>query len=154
MSIPFGIYNSSNVNNIINSTLQVSTYSYTFNNTPADSIIYPQLISGKEIQNKICCAVSAYASFDNELKSNNPLTNIEFYFLNNLNKNEVPNLYITSDTYLDFNPNPNGYFGYNSMSANFENMDLRLFPYLALKTTLGTIIIKVLTFYIFLLTKI
>lgn len=151
MSIPFGIYNSSNVDNIINSTLQVSTYSYTFNNTPADSIIYPQLISGKDVKNKICCAVSAYASFDNELKSSNPLTDIEFSFLNNLNKNEVPKLSIANNTYSNFNPDPSGSFGYNSMANNNENNDLRLFPYLALKVTLGTItsgtiIIKVLTF--------
>ena len=133
MSIPFRIYNSSNVNNIIsdinNSTLQVSTYSYTFNNTPENSIIYPQLISGKDVKNKVCCAVSAYASFDNELKSNNPLTGLEIYFLNNLNKNDTTNLSIIASTYSDFNTNSSGILGFNSMSGNPYNNDLRLFPY-------------------------
>lgn len=47
MSIPFGIYNpltlNNNINYINNSSLQLSTYSYTFNNTPINSVIYPQL---------------------------------------------------------------------------------------------------------------
>ena len=77
---------------------------------------------------------------------------VEVFFLNNLNKDDTIKFPIAGpNIYTSFNSNPNGTIGTNTMSANPENINLKIFPYIALKNTKGTItsgtiIIRILTF--------
>ena len=82
MSNPFTIYNKSTPTNNLP---QNSTFMYTFNNNPAGSVVYPKLVSGVSLTNRIPFQVFAYASFNDQIVTTDPDQEFRFYFLDNLN---------------------------------------------------------------------
>ena len=129
--------------------VEKSVYTYTFNNTPAGTIVYPQLISGTGVQNKIIFKTFAYALPNSQLVgTNSPVGAIKIYYLNNLNKDDTNyavgvgiSSFPNASSYGSFNIGT-GYGGFELGTSTGSNRgsDCITYPYLALKVQTGTII--------------
>ena len=159
MSIPFTIFNKYT---LTNNLPQNSTFMYTFNNNPAGSVVYPKLVSGVTLTNRIPFQVFAYASFNDQIVTTDPTQYFKFYFLDNLNGIVDINLTPIMDQIINVGINKvsnQSLAGLNSpyySNTGFNSVD---YPYLAVQISppnppivpnpiviSGTLIIQILSY--------